>query len=100
MCFRRLAVKSAFLLPGGFDSAVRFAHVLAQPALPCLKLVEPGCDEGAARVETSCVWLGTGVGFWVAGWGGGFESAVRFARALTQPTSGSEVLAGWLNQLA
>ena len=28
------------------------AHVLAQPALFFLKLVEPGCDEGAARVET------------------------------------------------
>ena len=60
---------SAYRVWGGFDSAVRFAHVLAQPALPCLKLVEPGCDEGAARVETSCVWLGTRVGFWVAGWG-------------------------------
>jgi len=32
-------------------------------------VVGRGCDEGAARVETSCVWLGTGVGFWDAGWG-------------------------------
>ena len=35
-----------FWLPvaGGFDSAVRFAHVLAQPALFFLKLVEPACE--------------------------------------------------------
>ena len=36
-----------FYSPGvssGFDSAVRFAHVLAQPALFFLKLVEPACE--------------------------------------------------------
>ena len=44
-----------FWLPvaGGFDSAVRFAHVLAQPALFFLKLVEPACERPrVGRVET------------------------------------------------
>ena len=31
------------------------AHVLVQPALFFLKLVEPGCDEGAARVDETTV---------------------------------------------
>ena len=35
------------------------AHVLAQPALFFLELVEPGCDEGAARVETISRMSGT-----------------------------------------
>ena len=34
-----LGVGSGFRVWGGFDSAVRFAHVLAQPALSFLKLV-------------------------------------------------------------
>ena len=45
-----------FYSPGassGFDSAVRFAHVLAQPALSFLKLVEPACErQRVGRVET------------------------------------------------
>ena len=65
-----------------------------------MKLVEPGCDEGAARVETSCVWLGTGVGFWAAGWGGRLSRSLRSrADSISFRESGSEVLADWLNQL-
>ncbi|WP_126378899.1 hypothetical protein [Arachnia propionica] len=72
-----------FWLPvaGGFDSAVRFAHVLAQPALFFLKLVEPACErQRVGRVET----MVTVVGFWLPV-AGGFDSAVRFAHVLAQP---------------
>ena len=49
---------------GGFDSAVRFAHVLAQPALFFLKLVEPTCErQRVGRVET----MVTVIGVWWSG---------------------------------
>ena len=67
---------------GGFDSAVRFAHVLAQPALFFLKLVEPTCErQRVGRVETRG---SASVGLW-SRLRGGFDSAVRFAHALAEP---------------
>ena len=61
---------SAYRVWGGFDSAVRFAHVLAQPALPSLKLVEPACErQRVGRVETSCACPGNLGGFWLPGVG-------------------------------
>ena len=62
-----------FWLPvaGGFDSAVRFARVLAQPALFFLKLVEPVCErQRVGRVETMVTLsgvLGLGSGWPVRG---------------------------------
>ena len=47
------------------------AHVLAQPALFFLKLVEPGCDEGAARVETILCVPG---GLWSPAGTSGYDS--------------------------
>ena len=75
---------------GGFDSAVRFAHVLAQPALPSLKLVEPACEcQRAGRVETSCACPGNLGGFWLSGVGWcRFGSLV--CRGPAQPASGRE----------
>ena len=77
---------SAYRVWGGFDSAVCFAHVLAQPALPSLKLVEPACEcQRAGRVEAM---VGVSVGLWLGSayrvWGG-FDSAVCFAHVLAQP---------------
>ena len=57
------------------------AHVLAQPALSFLKLVEPACErQRVGRVETR------GARLWACGrLRGGFDSAVRFAHALAEP---------------
>ena len=57
---------------GGFDSAVRWRSRAGSTGLEKWKLVEPGCDEGAARVETMVTWG------WVCppGASGGFDSAV------------------------
>ena len=47
---------------GGFDSAVRFAHVLAQPASGERKLVEPACSL-CELVVSKPWWLGVGSAF-------------------------------------
>ena len=74
-------------MPGGFDSAVRFAHVLAQPALFFLKLVEPACErQRVGRVETMVRVSG------VLGSGSGYRLQV----VSTQPFAS---LTCWLNQL-
>ena len=41
-----------FSAVGGFDSAVRWRSRAGSTGFAVFKLVEPGCDEGAARVET------------------------------------------------
>ena len=41
-----------FSAVGGFDSAVRWRSRVGSTGFAIFKLVEPGCDEGAARVET------------------------------------------------
>jgi len=83
---------------GGFDSAVRFAHVLAQPALFFLKLVEPACErQRVGRVETMvrvvgvlCPGLCTGCRWW-------FRLS-RSLRSRAGSTSFREVVAARLNQ--
>ena len=84
-CVETLVTVFGFWLPGagGFDSGRSFvaarlnrlrgedAHVLAQPALPSLKLVEPACErQRVGRVETSCACPGNLGGFWLSVWGG------------------------------
>ena len=91
-----------FWLPvaGGFDSAVRFAHVLAQPALFFLKLVEPACErQRVGRVETmvrvSGV-LGSGLCTGCRWW---FRLS-RSLRSRAGSTSfGEGGFMGWLNRL-
>ena len=79
---------SAYRGWGGFDSAVRFARVLAQPALPSLKLIEPSLTSVSEPV-VSMPWWGC---LWVCGWvlptGCGVVSTQPFAS-----------LTCWLNQL-
>ena len=77
-----------FSVSCGFDSAVRFAHVLAQPALFFLKLVEPACErQRVGRVETVVTLSG------VLGAGSTHRVSVVVS---TQPFAS---LTCWLNRL-
>ena len=82
------------------DHSPRITSVESTVSKPSrAKLVEPGCDEGAGRVETMVTLFG--VWGWVLTSGCGLVSTQPFAGAhvLAQPASREGVFTFWFNRL-